>query len=145
MLNEKYFHYKWMLEVRALSRPVKCRRVCCMPDTAFFAPFDVNNEQNQEVADIIMTVEEFEALRQMDYHSLTQEECAQKMCVARTTLQRIYAQARYKMAQALVEGRPLRIQGGNFKVCDGREKFCGCTKCHLEKKNSFEKKGKNHE
>ena len=64
-----------------------------------------------------LTVEEYEALRLMDYLGLNQEEAAAQMGVARTTVQRIYAQARRKLAVFLVEGRPLQIGGGSYALC----------------------------
>ena len=57
------------------------------------------------------------ALRLMDYLGLNQEEAAAQMGVARTTVQRIYAQARRKLAVFLVEGRPLQIGGGSYALC----------------------------
>lgn len=80
---------------------------------------------------IIMHVEEYEAIRWIDYEGLIQEECAQRMNVARTTVQRIYTDARKKLAQALVDGKVLRIEGGDYKICD--EQFdidrCGRGYC----------------
>ena len=64
-----------------------------------------------------LTVEEYEALRLMDYLGLNQKEAAAQMGVARTTVQRIYAQARRKLAVFLVEGRPLQIGGGSYALC----------------------------
>ena len=58
----------------------------------------------------------------------SQEECASKLGVARTTAQLIYNKAREKMAKALVYGMTLHIEGGNYKLCDGSPH---CKKCHL--------------
>ena len=62
-------------------------------------------------------MEEYEAIRLIDLLGCTQEECAAQMGVARTTVQRIYAQARQKLAVFLVEGRPLQIGGGSYALC----------------------------
>ena len=53
------------------------------------------------------------------------------MNVARTTVQRIYNDARKKLAQALIEGKPLRIEGGDYKICDGQidAVHCGRGRC----------------
>lgn len=51
------------------------------------------------------------------------------MQVARTTVQMIYNSARKKLAEALVNGLPLRIEGGAYQLCDGNEKACGCGGC----------------
>ncbi|MBA1336984.1 MAG: hypothetical protein HPY66_3420 [Firmicutes bacterium] len=73
-----------------------------------------------------MTVEEYETIRLIDLEGLTQEECADRMDVARTTVQRIYNDARKKLAEALVNGNVLKIEGGNYKLCDEREQVYGC-------------------
>ena len=51
------------------------------------------------------------------------------MNVARTTVQRIYADARVKLAESLVKGKTLNIEGGDYRLCDGLEKICGCGGC----------------
>ena len=50
-----------------------------------------------------------------------QLECSKRMGVSRTTVQKIYEVARRKVADALVEGRPLKIQGGDFQLCEGND------------------------
>jgi len=76
-----------------------------------------------------MTVEEYETIRLIDLESLTQEECAEHMNVARTTVQAIYAEARSKIAQALIHGKSLIIEGGNYQVCDGTHLYCHRGHC----------------
>ena len=71
-------------------------------------------------------MDEFEALRLLDYENLTQEECARRMDIARTTVTGIYMRARRKVATALAEGRPLVIRGGSFAMCTGDG--CGCCR-----------------
>ena len=89
-----------------MPRSAKCRRVCQMPAHCRFAP-----EQPAHGEAVELTVEEYEAVRLMDYLGLNQEEASAQMGVARTTVQRIYAQARQKLAVFLVEGRPLILCG----------------------------------
>lgn len=102
-----------------MPRPRKCRQVCCMPRCERFGPLD------QEVHDpswVLMSVDEYETIRLIDLVGMTQEECAARMQVARTTIQMIYNDARRKLAESLVEGRPLQIGGGNYVLCgDGGE------------------------
>ena len=64
------------------------------------------------------------------------------MQVARTTVQRIYEIARKKIADALIDGHPLKIEGGDFRICDGQSGNCsfgGCYKQEIYKKYAAEK------
>ena len=90
-----------------MPRPVRCRRIERMPVFRSFSPDDVS-----ETGTVFMTVDEFEALRLMDCEGLTQEACAVRMNIARTTVTAIYENARRKVADALVNGKRLLITGG---------------------------------
>ena len=109
-----------------MPRPMKCRRVCYLPSSVLFGPLNI---QLSESEIITMTVDEYETIRLIDLEGMTQEECAEKMGVARTTIQRIYNDSRRKLALTLVNGRILRIQGGDYKLCEEGEPMCGCKKC----------------
>ena len=90
--------------------------------------------QKNDVSEmLIMTVDEYESIRLIDLKGFSQEECANKLGVARTTAQLIYKNAREKVAKALVMGTGLRIEGGNYMLCDGRRR---CKKCHLANSNT---------
>ena len=109
-----------------MPRPKKCRRVCEFPQTLCFAP-----ENPAETAQpVTLTVEEYETIRLIDKEGLSQEECGEIMQVARTTVQQIYARARKKLADVLVEGLPLRIGGGDYELCTGREGTCAGRACY---------------
>ncbi len=71
---------------------------------------------------ILLSVEEFETVRLIDYLGMNQEECAASMNVSRITVQTLYADARKKLARFLVEGSNLKIQGGNFQLVKQDEK-----------------------
>ena len=103
-----------------MARPKKDRRICRLPGTCRFGPLD-DGPYGVE----IMTVEELEAIRQIDLEGLSQEDCAARMNVARTTAQSIYNSAREKLARCVVDGLELRIEGGSYRVCGG----AGCTGC----------------
>ena len=66
--------------------------------------------------EVILTVEELEAVRLKDLEGLEQEECADMMKVSRPTFFRIITSARQKIADALVNGKAIRVEGGNYKV-----------------------------
>ncbi len=108
-----------------MPRPKKCRKVCQMPQTREFRPAGDGGCGTA----VILNVDEYESIRLIDLQGFSQEECSSYMQVARTTVQTIYTSARKKLAQALVEGRPLRIEGGDYQLCDGLEDFCGCGGC----------------
>ena len=112
-----------------MPRPKKCRRVCQFPQTLGFAP-----ENSAETArPVTLTVEEYETIRLIDKEDLSQEECGEIMQVARTTVQQIYASARKKLANVLVEGRPLRIGGGDYELCSGWDGNCARSSCCKQK------------
>ena len=79
-------------------------------------------------------MDEFETVRLIDQEGFSQEQCGKYMGVARTTVQQIYTAARKKIADALVDGRPLRIEGGDYRLCEHDEDCPGCAGCrrHLE-------------
>lgn len=104
----------------------KCRKriICKEPDTIVFVP---QNSDNSNL--LVVTVDEYKSIRLIDLEGFSQEECANKLGVARTTAQLIYNKARKKMAKALVFGMSLQIEGGNYKLCDGSPH---CKRCHLK-------------
>lgn len=109
-----------------MPRPIKLRRICEMPISHQFRPTDYRMDQGE----IIITLDEYEAIRLIDLEELSQEECCLKMNIARTTVQSIYAKARKKIATAIVNAQSLRIEGGNYRVCDGQETGCYERGCH---------------
>lgn len=110
----------------SMARPRKWRKVCCLPESNRFGPLDIQINENQF---IVMPVDQYETIRLIDLEGLTQEECADQMHIARTTVQRIYSDARKKVAESLVEGKVLRIEGGDYKLCNGVGKSCGKGSC----------------
>ena len=77
---------------------------------------------------VALTLDEYESIRLMDREGLTHGQCAEVMQVSRTTVTEIYAAARKKLAEALVDGRPLVIGGGRVRLCDHRA-ACGYGVC----------------
>ncbi len=106
-----------------MARPIKCRKVCCLPKNNKFGPLE---QMEQEDKYLKMTVVEYEAIRLIDLERFTQEECALQMNVARSTVQGIYMEGRRKLAEALVNGKVLWIEGGEYRLCDGGRCGRGC-------------------
>ena len=121
-----------------MPRPVKCRKVCHFPNVLEFLPADGTEKHTP----IVLTVDEYETIRLLDKKGYSQEQCAASMQVARTTVQRIYEIARKKIADALIDGHPLRIEGGDFRICDGQSSNCslgGCYKQEIYQKYAVKK------
>lgn len=78
---------------------------------------------------MVLTVDEFEVLRIVDFQRRTHEQCAAQMDVSRTTVTEIYESARFKLADVLVNGKRLEISGGNYRLCDGSESRCCGKTC----------------
>lgn len=92
-----------------MPRPQKCRRICGYPDYWSFSPDDGSEES------IVLSLDEYEVIRLIDWLGKNQEEAATEMQVARTTVTAIYDCARKKIADALVNGKRIRISGGNYR------------------------------
>ena len=109
-----------------MPRPQKWRKVCCLPDSNRFGPL---NSSADRVNTVNMTVDEYETIRLIDLDRFTQQECANQMNISRTTVQGIYDEARRKLAESLVNGKVLWIEGGEYQLCDGEGDGCGAGGC----------------
>jgi len=96
-----------------MPRTPKCRRVAFMPQVTYFKPAGIKLAALEEVR---MSVGEAEALRLKDLEGLEQEQAAVKMNISRPTFQRVLASARQKVTDALLNGKALKIEGGNFEM-----------------------------
>jgi predicted DNA-binding protein (UPF0251 family) len=119
--------------MEALARPTKLRRIEYVPAVSHFVPA---GEGGTAADENVLKIEELEALRLKDLEGLEQEECAGRMGVSRPTFQRILLSAREKVADSLVNGKAVRIEGGNYtrNICRTR-----CLDCANEWETSFEK------
>ena len=102
-----------------MARPSKCRRVCSMPGATEFVPQGKCREA------VVMSIDEYETIRLLDYEGMTQEQCAAQMEVARATVTLIYDNARKKIADTIVNGKRLQIVGGNIAFCEHAAHCCG--------------------
>ena len=96
-----------------MPRPFKSRNIMEEPYCSKFNP-----ERMGEQGSVVLSLDEYEVIRKCDYERLSQENCATVMKISRTTVQRIYASARVKIAQALVLGKVLEIEGGPVKIIE---------------------------
>jgi predicted DNA-binding protein (UPF0251 family) len=95
--------------------------VGAMPGVAYFKPRGVRIIALEEVA---LGVDEFEAIRLADLEGLYQEQAAERMKISRPTFGRIIESARRKVAEALVQGKALKIEGGDFEMKGMRTFSC---------------------
>ena len=96
-----------------MPRRPRCRRIGGYPDHWTFSPDEI-----AEGEPVVMSLDEFETIRLLDREGMTQEQCAEQMGVARTTVTAIYDSARRKLAEALVAGRRLELRGGSYRLGD---------------------------
>lgn len=103
-----------------------------MPEFYSYKPVGISVSD----AEIIkLTIDEFEAIRLADYEDLYQEDAAERMGVSRQTLGRIVDSAHKKIADAIINGKVIIIEGGNFEIND--KKVHKCQKCRKKNKNNF--------
>jgi predicted DNA-binding protein (UPF0251 family) len=96
-----------------MARPEKLRCVAQLPNVGSFRPVGIPASALQAVR---LSLEELESIRLKDLEELEQEECAQQMRVSRPTFHRILESARKKLADALINGKAIQIEGGNFEL-----------------------------
>ena len=95
-----------------MARPEKCRRICSRPSICGFIP-----DGSKAAGSVVLSYDEYETIRLIDRENMDQLACAEKMGVSRSTAARIYGNARKKLADALVGGKALKIDGGDVIVC----------------------------
>jgi predicted DNA-binding protein (UPF0251 family) len=108
-----------------MSRPWICRRVGREPEAAYFKPRGIPVSRLEEE---VLGIDELESLRLADLLGLYQEEAASRMNVSRQTFGRIVESARRKVAGALVNGKALKIEGGEIAMMTDTRKF-RCSDC----------------
>ncbi len=106
-----------------MPRPRRCRWIWTLPNVSYFKPRGIPLSQLEEV---ILTVDEHEAIRLSDVQGLEQEEAAKRMKISRQTFGRVLASARKKISDAIINAKAIRIEGGNFVVA---ERIFRCYAC----------------
>jgi uncharacterized protein len=94
-----------------MPRRKRNRRIQVPPVIKGMSVYGIRGRKSNEV---VLRLEEYEAIRLLDYQNLTQEQAAVFMDVSRPTLTRIYEEARNKVATAFVEGRDIVFRGGDI-------------------------------
>jgi len=107
-----------------MPRPKQFRKMVSPPLMKGYKPFGI---PASELETVILSFDEYEAIRLLDYEGLMQEQAAERMNVSRPTLTRIYEKGRRTIAKALVEGKMILIDGGNV---DFGKQWFRCRKCH---------------
>ncbi|MCM8783154.1 MAG: DUF134 domain-containing protein [Candidatus Omnitrophica bacterium] len=98
-----------------MPRPFIPRRVCCQPQANYFKPKGIPLDMLREVN---LTLDELETIRLADLEGLYQEEAAQKMGISRQTFGNTIDSAHKKIADALLNGKALKIEGGVVKMVE---------------------------
>jgi len=81
--------------------------------------------REENPSEAVLTVDEYEVIRLVDYEKRTHEQCAAQMGISRTTVTEIYENARFKLSDSLINAKALSISGGHYRVCRGNRKY-GC-------------------
>lgn len=119
-----------------MPRPKKCKMVAFVPHNLCFYP-KLNNDE-----EVVLSIEEVEAIRLYDYLAMEQDSAADNMNISRGTFQRIINSARFKTADALVNGKAIKIDGGDYELlagkscCRRQNSTCNCIGC--EKRENCE-------
>ena len=109
-----------------MPRPRKQKYICALPETNTFGPAGASADSRDTIE---MSIEEYETIRLIDHENLNQEQCAEIMRVARSTIQRLYTDARRKLADSIINGKTLKICGGDYTLCSQPTDQNICTGC----------------
>ena len=123
-----------------MPRPRLCRRIGFRPKITYFKPAGI---KITDLNESVMTVDEFESVRLKDLECLEQEECARKMNISQPTFHRLVLAARKKIADAIVNGKAIKIEGGVFEMAlagtkmgrgmgRGSATMCKCSNCNWQ-------------
>ena len=123
MVRLKYNEYIFII----MPRPRICRRVSCEPGVTYFKPRGVPLARLENVD---LTIDEFEAIRLKDLEQLEQTVAAEKMQISQPTFHRVLESARKKVADALIHGKAIRIEGADH-IAPLTRGFC-CSDCEFE-------------
>ncbi|MGC9172504.1 DUF134 domain-containing protein [Caldisericum sp.] len=120
-----------------MTRPRFRRRIGWLPRLDYFVPA---SQSSDGVEEVILTLDELEAIRLADFEGLYQEEASQRMNISRQTFGRIIDSAHRKIADAIVNGKAIRIEGGPVEFDEKALEnaigdYCVCPNCGFIKKH----------
>jgi len=96
-----------------MPRPRRCRRVRRMPGVDYFKPRGI---RMRELDEVVLSVDEYEAVRLKDLENMEQTQAAEKMHISQPTFHRLLLAGRKKIAEAIVKGKAIRISGGDYTL-----------------------------
>ena len=99
-----------------MPRKKRHRLVTKEPPVSVYKPAGI---PAMELDEILITIDEFEALRLADFEGLSQRDASAAMEISQPTFNRVLSSARHKVASGLVQGYVLRIEGGRYRLADG--------------------------
>lgn len=105
-----------------MPRPRIRRRISFMPEVTYFKPAGVRMTDLDEV---VLTVDEYEAVKLIDLEGIEQSKAGQQMKISQPTLSRLLKSARKKLSEAIIKGKAIKIQGGNYKMVQSRGRGLG--------------------
>ena len=105
-----------------MPRPRRSRRIFFDPRITYFKPAGVLLKNLQ---DSVLTKDELEAVRLIDLENIEQTKAGKKMKISQATLSRLLNSARKKIADALISGKAIKIQGGNYEMVQPRGRGLG--------------------
>lgn len=96
-----------------MVRPRRIRRIFFQPDVTYFKPAGIPLHNLQEA---VLSFDEIEAIRLVDAGGMEQTKAGKNMKISQSTLSRLLKEGRKKVADAIINGKAIKIQGGNFKM-----------------------------
>lgn len=104
-----------------MSRPTKCRKIRFAPEILRFKPAAI---PGKDLVEVTLTIDELEAIRLADLEGMYQEDAAREMDISRQTFGNILLSAHGKIADCMVNGKMLKIEGGVIEMADERSFTC---------------------
>lgn len=116
-----------------MVRPQKNRIVAFNPDVSYFKPRGI---PMIDLSEVHLTVDEHESIRLADLLGMSHEEAGKRMGVSRATFGRIVQRARKAVADALINGKAIKIEGGNYSIISDKRIF-KCINCDKKWEEHF--------